>query len=363
MKILIVIPSLTKGGAERVVSTLSNFWSNEHNVFIALFDVTKIEYSYTGSIIDINAPSSSNFFTKIINPFLRIMRLRKVMTEENFDSIFSFMESANFPTIISTVLSGNKDKLSVSIRNNPSDFIMSHQILMRFLYDLPKRVIPISKGVEIWLHNHSIALKNSICVNNPIDLELVNHKLRNIENDFNFEYRPYILAVGRLNYQKGFDLLINAFSELRSLNLNLLIYGEGQDREKLEKLIHDLGLDDRVFLKGLTNNIYSVFKSAEFFVLSSRYEGWGNVIMEAMSCKCPVISFDCDYGPRELITNGLNGILVSPNNTIELKNAIQKLFLDEKLRKKLIKNASRTIKHFDINLISKEWLYEEIKRQ
>ncbi len=359
MRILIVIPSLTKGGAERVVSILSKYWSDFHLVDLALYDTSKITYSYGGQIVDLRAPSRKSFLFKISNPFLRVVRLYLLTKRNKYDMVFSFMESANFPTIIATSLSSTSGKLSISVRNNPNGFIKIHQMLMRLLYGIPKRVIPISKGVESWLHEHKIALNNSETIPNPIDLEYIDTYLeKNQENKSSKRYKPFVIAVGRLVPQKGFDILIKAFKEIKNSHVKLLIFGEGEERTRLEALIVKLGLKEKVHLMGLKPELYEMYASATCFVLSSRYEGWGNVIMEAMSCNCPVISFDCDYGPRELIDNKNNGILVKKNDMDPLVKAIEDMISDKSLRQELSIRARKKIEDLDIKLISKKWLNE-----
>ncbi|MES1956379.1 group 1 glycosyl transferase [Salinisphaera hydrothermalis EPR70] len=122
---------------------------------------------------------------------------------------------------------------------------------------------------------------------------------------------PVIVAVGKLSVQKGFDTLLKAFARVYSKkNVRLVILGEGQERQNLEALRHDLGLDDVVDLPGWVDNPSAFMYRADMFVLSSRWEGLGNVLIEAMACGCPVVATDCPHGPAEILANGRYGKLV-----------------------------------------------------
>jgi len=152
-------------------------------------------------------------------------------------------------------------------------------------------------------------------------------------------------------------MLIKAFSKTKaSKEANLLIVGEGSEREKLEKLIHNLNLKEKVFLPGKKDNIRDYYIQAEMFISSSKFEAFGNVIAEALSYNLPVISTNCPFGPQEIIKNGFNGLLVENENENALAEAIDKLYFDEKLKNKFKNNARKSIKHLKLKNIAKEWL-------
>ena len=357
MKIVVVVSSLVKGGAERVVSILTQHWDNQHEVRLVLFDSRSISYDYGGEMIDVGAASGSGFLSKFYNPFIRILRLYQIIRNERPSMIFSFMESANFPTAIASLLAGSRNKLSVSVRNNPGKFPKIHQYLMPLIYQLPGRVVPISEGVGSWLEEHRAGIGRLQHIPNPIDVGRIDRHLLEQSDDDKFKrYSPYILAVGRLHRQKGFDMLIEAFSKADLGEVKLLILGEGQERSMLQEMIDSRNLQSQVMLLGNHNEPYNAYRDALGFVMSSRYEGWGNVIMEAMCCRCPVISFDCDYGPSEIIDNGKNGILIKEGDIEAMAAEINKVVNDQVLRKKLSENGRKDIERFDIKNVSKMWL-------
>jgi glycosyltransferase involved in cell wall biosynthesis len=192
-----------------------------------------------------------------------------------------------------------------------------------------------------------------------MDLKLINQKLI-ASKPFEFDY---ILAIGRLNRQKGFDILIKSFakSDLKNM-IKLVILGEGKERGNLGKLIAKLNLKNQVLLFGKVDNPFIYMKCAKFFILSSRYEGFGNVLLEALACRTPVIATNCETGPSEIIENGKNGLLVPVEDENALKLAMEKLFYDRELYKKLKTNTWKSVERFGVKNIVKKWinLFEEI---
>lgn len=166
-----------------------------------------------------------------------------------------------------------------------------------------------------------------------------------------------IVAVGRLHSQKGFDLLIEAFSRISSSipKWYIDIYGHGEDESMLRNLINIKGLEGRINLKGVTNDIYHEYKKSQFLVLSSRYEGWGLVLVEAMSCGIPCVSFRCDFGPDEIITDGEDGLLIENGDIQSLADSILWMAIHEKERKEMGYNAQIRSKNFMLDDIMKQW--------
>jgi glycosyltransferase involved in cell wall biosynthesis len=179
-----------------------------------------------------------------------------------------------------------------------------------------------------------------------------------LPNDARIKREGHTLtAVGRLVHQKGFDLLLEAFAPLAEKfpEWTLSIWGEGPELAELEAQRDRLGLKDRVRFCGLSARPGAWRESADAFVLSSRYEGWGNVVAEAMAAHIPVVSFDCDFGPSNLISNEVNGLLVPNGDVPALREALSRLMADRDLRDRLACAGAQSVKVYTVENIAAEW--------
>jgi glycosyltransferase involved in cell wall biosynthesis len=162
---------------------------------------------------------------------------------------------------------------------------------------------------------------------------------------------PLILAIGRLSREKGFDLLIRAFASLveRYADWELRIAGEGQERSSLERLVTDLNLDVSVHLPGWVQSPSDLLCSSRMFVLPSRYEGFPNVLLEAMATGAPVVAFDCEFGPGEIVEHGVNGLLVPAGDVQGLAREMERLMLDAALRVRLGERAREVVHRYKVD--------------
>ena len=351
MKILIVIPSLGKGGAERNASMLSTIFSkNGNEVYILVFH-GPVAYQYTGQMININVPHSTTLINKPKIFLKRIFAIRKRIKELTPDLIISFLESATIPTIFANI--GYNSRHVISIQNNPAHFSFYHKWFL-YLYKRAYKIHAVSNEIRCYM-KEKYKLKHVDVIYNPVDLDYIKSML---EAKLPEQVKtPYILAVGRLTKQKGLDILINAFNiAFKDIPVNLIIAGEGRERDPLEKLIKSLHLENRVFLIGNVENPFVLYKHALFFVLSSRWEGFANVIVEALACSCPVIASDCKYGPAEILDGGKYGILVPPENIDALVHAMKNLYENNELRSNFSRQGYHRAEAFDIKQIYKKWL-------
>ena len=173
-----------------------------------------------------------------------------------------------------------------------------------------------------------------------------------------------VIAVGRYVYQKGFDLLLQAWSKIEKLypDWQLVIFGDG-DRTPYENQMKALGIDDnRCHLNGPTSNVQHEYINSSIFVFSSRFEGFGMVLVEAMACGLPVVSFDCPCGPKDIIKDGEDGILVENGNIELLASSLSILINDESLRKSMSKAGQKNAQRFNIVHIAEQWrdLFESL---
>lgn len=203
---------------------------------------------------------------------------------------------------------------------------------------------------ELWKNNLSNIRSKIITIVNPSTFEGIEHT-----PDLDFKV---ILSVGRYRYQKGYDLLFQAWSRvINKKGWKLIIVGEGEDKQKIIKLSKLLKIDDTIEINSSTDNIAQYFKNASFYCMSSRFEGLPMVLLEAQSFGLPIVSFDCDTGPAELINNGVSGYLVEPENIEKLSEAMTKMMnLDKNSYLRMCMNAKENVNNFKVNEIVKKWL-------
>jgi glycosyltransferase involved in cell wall biosynthesis len=218
-------------------------------------------------------------------------------------------------------------------------------------------VVAVSEGVKAGLASHYGIDAGAISViPNHVSNDAVAAALPAGPGD------PAIIAAGRLHYQKGFPALVRAYALIAdAVEEDLVILGEGEDRKALEEEIRGLGLESRVHLPGFAEDLWSRLKVASCFVLSSRFEGLPLTLLEAMSAGCPVVAVDCDYGPGEIITDGVDGLLVSPGDSAALADAISRVLTDDVLRQRLSRNGRARAADFDVRVSTAQ--YEALLRR
>jgi len=352
LKILVVIPSLRRGGAERVVSLLTQEWAKSHQVLLAVYDGSSPAYDFGGQLIDLHLPAKGGALKKAFNAACRIFRLNRLVKVEQPDRVISFMESANFPSIISLALARSLDRLVVSVHNDPARFPRAHLFLMPIMYRWPRKVVAVSSGVKDALCILGVPKSKLVAIPNPAPPKGIGG------SDLLTGRYPdrFILGVGRLHPQKGFDRLLKAFAEINDLSLKLVILGEGKERSALVEQAHSLGIGDRVSLPGAVEDVMDWYKHALCFVLSSRHEGWGNVLVEAMSNSCPVVSYDCSYGPSEIIQDGISGLLIGEGDVSGLADGIRRVISDGALRNNLVRNGLDRVQEFEVERLAEHWI-------
>ncbi len=345
-KIMLIVPSFIKGGVERVVNTLSKRLKKYYDVYVVIYH-KPIEYEVESTLINLETPTGS-FGRKIKNIFCRVIKLKKLIKEISPDFIVSFM--GNLPPILTL------KPVMVSIHSNPDSPPLYRKILLKTVYKFSnvKKIITVSKGIEKKL-NTNYNLKNTKIIYNPIDLNLIDQKLLALK-PFKFDY---ILAVGRLNRQRGHDILIKSFAKSSLKNkVKLVILGEGKERKNLENLINDLKIKNKVLLPGNMENPFVYMKYAQLFIHSSRCEGLSVVLLEALACNVAVITTNCcEIGPPyEVMENEVNSLLVPSEDDELLKDAMERLYHDKELYMKLKSNARRSVERFDVKNIVKDWI-------
>lgn len=353
MKILAVVPTLLGGGAERVVSVLTKEWAKSHQVTLVLFDALGRVYDHGGRIVDLRLPASNRLLGKVHNFVRRTIRLAQALRRERPDRIISFLEGANFPSVAAVMMTGYQDRLYVSVRDDPSWLPAVYRLLLPWIYRIPAGVIAVSEGVKSRLKSMHVPVERVSVIPNPISGTSRDDVERKSPSPL---ANRFILGVGRLSCQKGFDRLLSAFQVLDQPDIHLAILGQGAEESALVVLAQELGIEKRVHFPGHVPDVEIWYRNAECLVLSSRHEGWPNVLMEAMVNGCPVVSFDCNYGPSEIIEHDENGLLVPEGDVEGLRKAIARILDDGDLRRSLVIEAMVRARQFDVKEIAPRWL-------
>ncbi|MEL5898976.1 glycosyltransferase family 4 protein [Clostridium sporogenes] len=348
-KILFYINTIGFGGAERVIVNLANEFSmRENKVILVTSFYDKEEYTLDNKVKRMSLEYKNLNESFIKKNIIRTLKLRKICKKERPDIIISFMAEANFRAILATRFLGIKTLISV--RNDPNKEYPNilFKLVAKLLYPLVSGCVFQTEDAQKWFSKR-IQKKSKIILNH------VDKKFYKI--DFKGK-RTNIVTVGRLEPQKNHKLLIRAF--FRIINEfpkeNLLIYGDGSLRKELEELTITLGIEDRVIFKGSSMDIQEKIKDAKLFVLSSDYEGLPNVVMEAMTLGIPVISTDCPCGgPKMLIDDNENGILVKANDTQQMANAMRRVLSEPNFANYLAYNAKIKAKEFESNKVFEKW--------
>lgn len=342
MKISFVIGGMTRGGAERVISILANHYANTGNdVEIIMLLNNECGYELDKRIKLINFTFKT---FHVYNTFFWVKNIRSHFKKNKPDIIISFVARINILVLLSILLL--KIPIIISERNDPSEDGRGYvtRILTQLLYRKANYIVFQTKKAFNCFSR--VIQKKSFIISNPI----------NVDEKAEMNSSKKIVSVGRLAEQKNHRLLLKAFKKfsISHPNYTLYIYGEGPLRDELKSLIIEKNMIDKVFLPGNIKNIHKNIKNAEFFVLSSNYEGQSNALLEAMCMGIPCISTDC-AGSDEIINHMYNGILIPRGDEIALVNAMCRLADDYQLKFKISENASSLKANLSEKMIISKW--------
>ncbi len=370
-KILIFIGSLTSGGAERVAVSLSKYLSISKNVqvvFVTLDGSQSDFYTLHRSVkrIAMNMSGATSGIDKYFKNLQRILAFRRIVKAEKPDIVLGMITRHAVISILSCIFL--PVKVVVSERNYPGKR-KNHsmwEVLRKYTYRYANAHVVQTSKIAEWLKKNTKSTNIHI-IPNSISWPLEKYEPILAPSDYLKQGDNLILAVGSLKEQKGFDLLIEAASKFlkKYPNWKLVILGGAVDEEErqagdslhkvYQKLISEYSLKEQVLLPGKAGNVGEWYQVADIFVLSSRFEGFPNVLFEAMASGIACVAFDCDTGPRDLIRNHINGILVDELNIDELSSSIEGLINSDELRIKFAKNSVEVRDIYCENVIMERW--------
>ncbi len=356
MRVTLVIFSLVAGGAERVMAAMANFWAEKGWIVNLLTLDSGAEppfYPLHPAVFHQPLALGSkvkSVFEALRANFDRVRRLRAAIRETKPDIVISLMSETNVLTLLA--MAGTKVPVLVQEQNDPYHqwIPKAWNILRRWAYPSADHVVVLTeRSLSFFsrrVRNRARVIPNPAMVSIPPRQPFSSNG-----------HSKTMIAMGRLVRQKGFDILLQAFARVAGKHpeWSLEILGEGRLREKLEAQVESLGLRDRVRLPGTTKEPHEKLRRADLFVMSSRHEGFPLSLCEALACGLPAISFDCPTGPREIIRDGIDGVLVPPEDADALAGAMSQLMGDAKRRETLAGRAPEVLDRFGIQQVMGIW--------
>jgi glycosyltransferase involved in cell wall biosynthesis len=362
LKRLLFIHSLGGGGAERVAATLANRWvqSGRHVTVVTLAPMAEDLYQLDPGVVRIaldQASQSSGVFGAMVANIRRVVALRRVLLAERPDAAVAMMSTMN--ALLAIAGMGMKPMLSIgSERTHPPNVPLGWwwERLRARTYGLLDAVVVLTAESRAWVETHTSARQVTV-IPNPVVWPLALQGSVRAPDSVGSPSRKRLLAVGRLDRQKGFEVLIEVFARLAATapDWELVIAGEGPERERLQEQIDHLGIGESVFLAGHVGNIGDWYQSADLYVLTSRFEGFPNVLVEALAHGVPAVSVDCDTGPRDILRPEIDGLLVPPQDDVALAAALSRLMSDGATRQAFAVRAAEARTRFSLELVCDAW--------
>lgn len=386
-KIMIIAKNLTGGGAERVATNLATCLSKTEDVVLVVLNGENNTYGSTVKTIDLQLPKDKGR-TKVLWHYKVFKKVKALKRELGITHSISFMAEPD----LANVLSRGKEKVIISIRNkrSASNPTKMHFYKNKIVFSKADAIIALSKMVKVDLvESFGVEEDKITAIYNPCYIDVISQKMteevmtKEEKSFFETNRGHIVVTAGRLEPQKGQWHLIRAFKRVVDVlpEAKLIILGQGSEQEYLQTLIKELNLEQNVFMYGFKANPYPYMYHADLFAFPSLFEGLGNILIECMACALPVVSADCQYGPREILAPNTDfsiiteevtevefGILVPPMDgnkysatnpiakcEIDLADGIIKMLSDEEKRI-MYKNKYR--KHgeeFSPDAITKQW--------
>jgi glycosyltransferase involved in cell wall biosynthesis len=363
MTLLFFIYSMSSGGAERVTANLANYWASKgwKITIVTLAPINCDFYEFHPKVARISldlAGNSQNALIGLTKNFHRVLALRRILRTVKPDAVVGMMTGAN--VLLALAAWGLPLIRTIgSERIHPPQFRLGSlwEMLRRLSYGRLGTVVAQTRESADWIMKHTTAREVRV-IPNPVVWPLATQEpMVEVASVISSSNRKLLLAVGRLSEQKQFSLLIESFQCLSKQHpeWDLVILGEGPLRSELNAQIVAADLERRVFLPGRAGNVGEWYQRADIYVLTSLFEGFPNTLIEAMSYGLPVVSFDCDTGPRDIIHHDVDGFLVAAGDKILLTSHLGRLMQDPSLRHRFSLQAIEIRDRFSMEGIAGMW--------
>ncbi len=358
-RLTLVIHSLAQGGAERDMAHLARCWTERgHDVAVVTLDsVAADSYPLAEGVTRIGlglAGDSHGWLQAISNNRQRIRALHDVLCQRSPQTIVSFIDRMNVLTL--KAATGLTDPVIISERIDPRHHEPGRiwKWLRRRTYPLCTAQVVLTHSVRDWCRQ--LAPRQPVHVI-PNPARRPETGSTNVAPEWAPADRTVLLGIGRLHPQKGFDRLLPIFQRLRSSHpgWHLVLLGEGEERIRLETQVQDLGLQQHVSLPGWVADVEGALSRSDLFVLPSRYEGFGNVVAEALACGVPVVTMDCPSGPGEIVRDGVDGFIVPADDTARLEQVLDQVMGDAELRDQFSARGPEVLDRFSEQKFLAQW--------
>jgi glycosyltransferase involved in cell wall biosynthesis len=360
-KLLIITPSLAGGGAERLTVLLLQHLNRDLFTpeLVMFHDVNE----YSPDVLKDITVHRLNKRSRFDFIFL-VFELHKIIKKENYHIVFSSMTYANYINVLarywlrSGYLYYLSEQNNVSFSLNQERLRKLKKLMIKYLYPKSHKVVCVSHGVKSDLvNNFGISPNKCKVIYNSVDIHQVRKLVsEEIEHPWFSQDVPVFVACGRLTYQKNYPLLFRAVAIASSqTKIRLMLLGKGEEERLLKDYAISLGIAEQVAFLGFQQNPFKYMARATGFVLSSLFEGLPMVIIEAMACETPVISTRCPFGPEEIISDEVNGLLVPVEDAEKLAETMIRLINDEDLRSRLAEAGKNRADDFDVKKIVMEY--------
>jgi len=365
MHFAFIINNLCGGGAERVVQTLATHWcENHHTVSIILLDHSTQVYQFSSEVKMYRLASGlvCKGQARILLMPLQALELSRLLRRISPDGVMSVLVRANLVHLM-TKMWGNKKRVVISERtitnkNYQQDTFSGRSMLRLIQHYYPRadRILAISGGVRDALANLGVSEKLITVVHNPQDIDQIRAKAVLPVEHWSAPPVPTLVTCSRLAPEKDIPTLLRALAVVNTKTpAHLVVLGSGPEEAALKRCAADLGIAGRVSWLGWRENPFQIIRNCQVFLLGSLFEGFGNVVVEALACGVPVISTDCPGGPREILYPEHGGRLVPMGDSEAMAKEILNLLSDAGLRNRLAEAAVVRADDFRIEKIAPQY--------